>query len=319
MATVNIAKDNKTTLYIGGIDQHVDSAILHAAFIPFGEIVAVQLSPDASKGNQNTHKGFGFVEYELPEDCQAAIDNMHLAELNGKVIKVQLAKPHNITATSHRAVWTEESWLQKYANTTEEDKQEDAEETTQQTANSDDDSNTDEENAYKPSGNKKGGRSRVYLDIALAGTLAGRIEIELRGDVVPKTAENFRALCTGEAGFGFKNSSFHRIIPQFMCQGGDITKGNGTGGKSIYGGKFADENFILKHTEPGTLSMANSGPNTNGSQFFICTEKTAWLDGKHVVFGQVVSGMNVVREMERCGSSNGKTSKRVTIVDCGEI
>ncbi|CEP10351.1 hypothetical protein [Parasitella parasitica] len=317
MATVNIAKDNKTTLYIGGIDQQVDSAILHAAFIPFGEIVAVQLPPDGSKdAKPNTHKGFGFVEYELPDDCQAAIDNMHLSELNGKVIKVQLAKPHNITATSHRAVWTEESWLQKYANA-EDDKGKSAQETTQQTANSDDDSDAEQENTYKPSG--KGGKSRVYLDIAISGNVAGRIEIELRGDVVPKTAENFRALCTGEAGFGFRNSSFHRIIPQFMCQGGDITKGNGTGGKSIYGGKFADENFTLKHTEPGVLSMANSGPNTNGSQFFICTEKTAWLDGKHVVFGRVVSGMNVVREMERCGSSNGKTSKPVTIVDCGEI
>ncbi|KAI8646404.1 peptidyl-prolyl cis-trans isomerase E [Parasitella parasitica] len=317
MATVNIAKDNKTTLYIGGIDQHVNSAILHAAFIPFGEIVAVQLSPDGSKdARPNTHKGFGFVEYELPEDCQAALDNMHLAELNGKVIKVQLAKPHNITATSHRAVWTEESWLQKYANA-EDDKSKSAQETTQQTANSDDDSDSEQENTYKPSG--KGGRSRVYLDIAIGGSVAGRIEIELRGDVVPKTADNFRALCTGEAGFGFKNSSFHRIIPQFMCQGGDITKGNGTGGKSIYGGKFADENFTLKHTEAGILSMANSGPNTNGSQFFICTEKTPWLDGKHVVFGLVVSGLNVVRDMERCGSSNGKTSKRVTIVDCGEI
>lgn len=315
MATVNISKDNKTTLYIGGVDQQVTEAILHAAFIPFGEIVAVQLSPDASRSTKNIHKGFGFVEFELPEDAEAAIDNMHLAELNGKVIKVQLAKPSNITATSHRAVWTEESWLQKYANA--EDNGEETQTTESKTEDSDEESATPQK-ATKPSPSK-GERSRVYLDIQIGGSLAGRIEIELRGDVVPKTAENFRALCTGEVGYGYKNSVFHRIIPQFMCQGGDITKGNGTGGKSIYGAKFADENFTLKHTEPGTLSMANAGPNTNGSQFFICTEKTAWLDGKHVVFGRVVSGMNVVREMERCGSSSGKTSKRVAIIDCGQL
>ena len=167
---------------------------------------------------------------------------------------------------------------------------------------------------------------KVFFDITVDDKAAGRVVFGMFGDTVPKTVKNFSTLAAGSAGKGnsgkdlhFKGSKFHRIIPGFMAQGGDFTAGNGTGGESIFGSKFEDENFELKHTKPYLLSMANAGPNTNGSQFFITFKETPWLNGRHVVFGEVMEGQDVVDALEKIGSGSGSTSKTAVIADCGVL
>lgn len=294
----------KRTIYVGGLAEEVDEKVLHAAFIPFGDIVDVQIPLDYES---EKHRGFAFIEFEAAEDAAAAIDNMNDSELFGRTIRVNIAKPQRIKEGSSKPVWSDDKWLQEHAGETLDNEPDDKNSTTTEK-----DKNTSEEK-------KKTQNPQVYFDIKIGKTDVGRIIFMLRADVVPKTAENFKCLCTHEKGYGYQGSTFHRIIPGFMCQGGDFTNHNGTGGRSIYGRKFEDENFDLKHTGPGTLSMANSGPGTNGSQFFLCTAKTDWLDGKHVVFGHVISGLDVLKKMEKYGTKGGQPTEKIIITGCGEL
>uniref|UniRef100_A0A1I8BXM0 Peptidyl-prolyl cis-trans isomerase n=1 Tax=Meloidogyne hapla TaxID=6305 RepID=A0A1I8BXM0_MELHA len=230
--TTNFPHSRKRTVYVGGFGEEVNEKILTLAFIPFGDIVGVSIPLDNETGK---HRSFGFVEFELPEDAAAAIDNLDNSEIYGRTIHVNFARPPKVNERSQRPIWADDEWLKQYGqghgNTAEsnEDKTE---------KESEEFGTTDKEESEAQQR-----LPRVFLGVKIGIRYIGRIVIELRSDIVPKTAENFRALCTGERGFGFEGSKFHRIIPKFMLQGGDFTAGDGTGGKSIYGVKFDDENF----------------------------------------------------------------------------
>lgn len=316
-----ISSSTNKSIYVGGLADEVTDEVLRNAFLMFGDLVDVQLPLDYESGK---HRGFAFLEYELAEDAADAMDNMNESELFGRTIRVNLSKPQKSRENSSRAIWADDAWLEKYAGSTldhppgEEGADGEVQERDEIGINPDAVAPAARP-SLGPDPNKKKGNPQVYLDIKVGKQLLGRIVVLLRADICPKTAENFRCLCTHEHGFGYQNSVIHRIIPNFVCHGGDFTKGDGTGGKSIYGAKFDDENFTLRHTGPGILSMANSGPNTNGSQFFFAMMRMGWLDKKHVVVGNCISGLDILKKMEKWGSASGKTSEKVFISNCGEL
>ncbi|KAF1745477.1 hypothetical protein MXB_3656 [Myxobolus squamalis] len=243
------------------------------------------------------HRGFAFVEYDSEIDALDAIDNLNNSELFGRTINVTNSKVTKTKTSNYKPVWTTDEWLQAHSNETIEKKVEE----------------------IKIDYNPDSPNPKIFMDISIGGQFAGRMKFELRFDVVPRTVENFRRLCMESRGSGFRGSIFHRIIPGFVAQGGDFTNQNGTGGLSIYGKEFEDENFDLKHDKIGVLSMANSGPNTNTSQFFILFKPTPNLDGKHVVFGRMLDGIETLMKIESVGSKKGKPIRRVTIEDCSEL
>ena len=256
------------------------------------------------------------MEYEEHQDAADAMDNMNDAEIYGHVIKVTPAKAVKMHTYTKRPIWEQEDYIQNYVMQPPADAQAPAQGESTAAADTAIEGQIQADTVAQIS-SLLPDRPRVYFDISIGGAPAGRMVMELRADVVPRTVANFLALCTHEHGFGYKQSLFHRIIPNFMAQGGDFTRHDGTGGRSIYGEKFEDENFTLKHVGAGVLAMANSGPNTNGSQFYLTFTATSWLDNKHVVLGSVVQGMDVLRRIERCGTASGKPSAKIVIADCG--